>query len=122
MTRASGAGEVYVEAGRGEAGRGEAGRGIEGLGPVCLPPDAVAEWLAPMLAEGAPELVVVGEGAPRLAAALAPIGARFVEDARLAAPHARGVARAARGRAPIDPDALEPAYVRAPEITVPRSV
>lgn len=105
-------GEVYVEA----------LRGSESLGPVCLPPDAVPVWLAPLLAGEPPALVVVGEGAPRLEAALAPLGAVRVEDPRLAAPHARGVARVARTRAAIDPDALEPAYVRAPEITTPRSV
>lgn len=100
-------GEVYVEA----TGLPE---------PVCLPPADVAAWLAPALGGGAPEVVVVGQGASRLVGHLG--AARIVEDATLALPHARGVARVARGRAPIDPDALEPAYVRAPEITQPRTV
>lgn len=105
-------GEVYVEA----------LRGADTLGPVCLPPDGVAGWLAPLLTGAAPELVVVGEGALRLEAALAHLGAELVLDPRLGAPHARGVARVARLRSPIDPDALEPAYVRAPEISTPRTV
>lgn len=105
-------GEVYVEAGD--------------LGPTCLPPAEVAAWLAPAVTS-ADEVTVVGEGAARLDAALGGLGLAWSRIqgpayATLALPHAEGVARVARGRAPIDPDALEPAYVRAPEITVPRSV
>lgn len=98
-------GEVYVEASRIPT-------------PVCLPPTEVAAWLAPAL-EGVSEVVVVGQGSVRLEGHLT---ARFVDDADLVFPHARGVARAASKLAPIDPDSLEPAYVRAPEITVPRAV
>jgi tRNA threonylcarbamoyladenosine biosynthesis protein TsaB len=113
-------GEVFVEAGA--------------LGPTCLPPADVGAWLAPALAAkagSAPlEIVVVGEGGARLAPVLAELGRGdaggavvcCLADVALALPHARGVELAARGHAPIDPDALEPAYVRAPEISTPRSV
>jgi tRNA A37 threonylcarbamoyladenosine modification protein TsaB len=115
-------GEVFVEAGA--------------LGPTCLPPADVGAWLAPALAAldakagTAPlEIVVVGEGGARLEPVLAELGrghaggavARCLADVTLALPHARGIELAARGRAPIDPDVLEPAYVRAPEISTPRS-
>lgn len=118
-------GEVYVEAGA--------------LGPTCLPPADVAAWLAPALhavaAQGPVEVVVVGEGGARLDPVLAELAGaaadvrdvrdvtvRRADDPVLALPDAHGVIRAARGMSPIDPDALEPAYVRAPEITMPRSV
>lgn len=107
-------GEVYVEAAYGD----------DVLGPVCLPPAEVPAWLAP-LSKPDRELVVIGEGAGRLREELSRFAvraSRIDEDPALALPHARGVALAARGRAPIDPDVLEPAYVRAPEITVPRAV
>ncbi len=107
-------GEVYVEA----------ARGADVLGPVCLPPAEVPAWLAPFSTRN-DELVVIGEGAGRLRGELERFAvrvSRIDEDPALALPHARGVALAARGRGPIDPDALEPAYVRAPEITVPRAV
>lgn len=114
-------GEVFVEAGA--------------LGPTCLPPADVAAWLAPALAaaggDGPLEIVVVGEGGARLGPVLAElargqareafVSARLATDPTLALPHARGIELAARRLVPTDPDALEPAYVRAPEISTPRS-
>lgn len=93
-------GEVYVQ----EAGRE----------PACVRPEDFEAWL-----DAAPRetpVVVVGEAGKKLAGARA----RHLDDPALALPHARGVARAALGRAPVPVDALEPAYVRPPEITVPR--
>ena len=97
-------GEVYVE-----------GIGARLLSPVCLPPDQVTAWLGDVR-----DVVIVGE-----AGALISLPEPYVvtrrQDGDHALPHARGVAAAARGRAPMNADAIEPAYVREPEITVPRS-
>ena len=88
-------GEVYVEA----CGRAS-----------CLAPPAFDAWL---LALTPPRtLVLVGEAAAKLAPAW-PVAERVP-----ALPHAKGVALAARDLAP---NLLEPIYVRAPEITTPRS-
>jgi len=105
-------GEVFVQA-----------LGLVQAGPVCLRPEAVAAWLGdhargPSCFVDAP-VVLVGEDASCIQ--LDP-GWSVVRmgDPPTALPHARGVALAARGRAPISSDALEPAYIREPEITSPR--
>ena len=80
---------------------------------VCLPPAEIAAWL------GAPaHVTVVGEAASSLVLPFPTTS--LVADER-ALPHARGVARIGRHRAPVDPTALEPLYVRAPEISTPRA-
>lgn len=80
---------------------------------VCLPPAEIAAWL------GAPaHVTLVGEAASSLVLPFPTTS--LVADER-ALPHARGVARIGRHRAPVDPTALEPLYVRAPEISTPRA-
>jgi tRNA threonylcarbamoyladenosine biosynthesis protein TsaB len=91
-------GEVYVQA------IGEVTRA-----PACMPPEAVAAWLGQ-----AKDVALVGEASARV-----PLEARRLADGVHAFPHARGVARVAFARAATDADALEPMYVRAPEITRP---
>ena len=78
--------------------RGELYVGAPGVEPVCLPPSLVPAWLAD---HGLSEATHIGEA--------------WTDDGVL--PHARGVAIAARGLRATSPDAVEPIYVRAPEIT-----
>jgi tRNA threonylcarbamoyladenosine biosynthesis protein TsaB len=83
--------------------------------PVCLPPGELDAWLGDRVPLGS-EIVLVGEGATDI-----PPSERY--SMRLGStelPHARGVAWLARGRASSPPDLLEPLYVRAPEITMPK--
>lgn len=90
-------GEVYVQA----AGRE----------PVCLRPEDFPGWLGE-----APRVVLVGEAAKKLSC----VGCTYLDRPELALPHARGVVLAGRTRAATPADLVEPAYVRPPEITVPR--
>lgn len=91
-------GEVYVQA--------------PGREPACLPKEAFDEWLGP-----GPDVVLVGEAARILVGPRA----KHLDRTELALPHARGVAAVGRGRDPVTPDLVEPAYVRPPEITAPRA-
>jgi len=103
-------GEVYVQALG--AGRSE---------PLCIAPAAFAAWLDETRAgtdSSSRALLLVGEASSKLA--VEGWGVRRLDGGEHALPHARGVARVARDRAPTDADALEPTYVRAPEITMPR--
>ncbi len=88
-------GEVYVQA-------------LGGVvrAPACMRPEDVAAWLGTRN-----DIVLVGEAAARV-----PLEATRLADGEHALPHARGVARVGFARAPTDADALEPTYVRAPEI------
>lgn len=89
--------------------------------PVCLRPDDAPAWLDGWLERlGIVEAPVslVGEAAALLAL---PRTAVVHAAGVFASPHARGVALAQRGRAADDADRLEPIYVRAPEITMPKS-
>ena len=93
--------------------RGEIYLGSPGVEPVCLAPDAIAAWLAEIPAP----FVLVGEACSKI-----PGDYERLTDGAHALPHARGVAIAARrcSAAPVSPDALEPVYVRPPEITTPK--
>lgn len=99
-------GEVYVQA-----------LGVATSEPVCLRPDEIAGWLDGVSSHQA--VVLVGEAAKKIP----PLPSRDVKlltEGDHALPHARGVALAARTRDPVDADRLEPVYVRAPEISVPK--
>jgi tRNA threonylcarbamoyladenosine biosynthesis protein TsaB len=65
--------------------------------------------------------LLVGEGARLLELARLPAGARIVAEPPHDAPRASSVGRLAMTRPPDDADALEPLYVRAPDITSPRA-
>jgi tRNA threonylcarbamoyladenosine biosynthesis protein TsaB len=84
--------------------RGELYFGGPGREPQCLPPERIT---IPA------NVTLVGEAAAQM-----PGNYTRLTEGDHALPHARGVALAARGLAPISPDSLDPIYVRAPEITV----
>lgn len=95
--------------------------GSERSEPACLPPGAIEAWLEAIApARVAPEIVLVGEAAAKIPALAGRTSTRLTADEH-ALPHARGVALVGRGSPPVAADALEPAYVRAPEITTPRA-
>jgi tRNA threonylcarbamoyl adenosine modification protein YeaZ len=98
-------GEVYVQALRGR----------EGNTPVCLVPETVEAWLA---AADDEQIILVGEASARIP--MQHVRTKRLVSAEHALPHARGVAAVARARSPSNPDTIEPAYVRAPEITSPK--
>jgi tRNA threonylcarbamoyladenosine biosynthesis protein TsaB len=83
--------------------------------PVCLPPDAVAPWLAGLTDRR--DVVLVGEAAASVE--LPGWNALRLAGPLVDLPHARGIALVGRNRPPEDPDRLEPVYVRPPEITGP---
>jgi tRNA threonylcarbamoyladenosine biosynthesis protein TsaB len=106
---AAGKGEVFVQARR--------------RADLVLPPshvplrDAVARLAA--VAAGA-RLLVVGEAARQVDWSSVP-AARLVSSAPNDLPRAEAIARIAASRAAQDADALEPVYVRPPDITMPRA-
>lgn len=89
-------GEVYVQA--------------KGREPACLRPEDFSAWLGAVTGP----VALAGEAAKKIACA----GCTHLDEPKL--PHARGVHLAARGRPATPLDALEPVYVRAPEITYPK--
>jgi tRNA threonylcarbamoyladenosine biosynthesis protein TsaB len=92
-------GEIYVQS-----------FGRERSEPMCLLPAAVAERFA-----GADDVLLVGDAARKV-----PLLARAVyADGIHALPHARGVALAAKHAVALSD--VEPLYVRAPEITTPKT-
>jgi tRNA threonylcarbamoyl adenosine modification protein YeaZ len=88
-------GEVYVQA--------------KGREPACVKPEDFASWLGDV-----GPVTLIGDAAKKLTCA----SCTHLDAPKL--PHARGVYLAARGRPPSPVDALEPTYVRAPEITYPK--
>jgi tRNA threonylcarbamoyladenosine biosynthesis protein TsaB len=97
-------GELYVQLG-----------GAAHSEPVCLAPGALDAWLEERVPIGS-EIVLMGEGATDIH----PSERYRMRLASTDLPHARGVAQMARGRASSPADLLEPLYVRAPEITMPK--
>jgi tRNA threonylcarbamoyladenosine biosynthesis protein TsaB len=90
-------GEVYVEA--------------PGREPACIRPEDFEQWLGDV-----GRVVLVGEAAKKLSCA----NCTYLDRPDLALPHARGVVLAGRARAAMPADLVEPAYVRPPEITMPK--
>jgi tRNA threonylcarbamoyladenosine biosynthesis protein TsaB len=99
-------GELYVQA-----------PGIGTGEPACLPPEAIGAWLAQQTPLRA--VLVVGEAGKDLVPALGGFRARHASGALFDLPHARGVAAVGRHLTPSVLEALEPVYVRPPEITAP---
>jgi len=100
-----------------DAIRGEVYLGSPDVEPTCLAPDAIAAWVEANIPPG--PITLVGEASAKIPE----LDGRKVErlaTGEHALPHARGVALAGRALAPSPADALEPIYVRAPEITVAR--
>lgn len=110
-TVSAGKGELYVQA----------RRGVDLLlAPTHLPFDRVAAAVAPSRS-GSGSLVVVGEAARSIDWSVLGPGVVLRIEAPHDLPHASAVGRIAAARAAEDADALEPFYVRAPEITMPKA-
>jgi tRNA threonylcarbamoyladenosine biosynthesis protein TsaB len=95
-------------------------RGVE----VLLAPSAVRIAAAPAALATAEceRLLIVGEGVLLLDAAALRPGWRLRTEPPHDLPRAESIARLAMTRAPSDASALEPLYVRAPDITTPKKV
>ncbi|HTQ42022.1 MAG TPA: tRNA (adenosine(37)-N6)-threonylcarbamoyltransferase complex dimerization subunit type 1 TsaB [Polyangiaceae bacterium] len=112
-TVSAGKGELYVQARRG---------GSVVLSPTHLPIARVAVEVGVAVAgSGSRSVVVVGEAAK--AVDWSALGSAVVlqTDPPHDLPHASAVGRIAAVRAAEDADALEPFYVRPPEITMPKA-
>lgn len=86
--------------------------------PVCLHPTALTAWMEPHTGR-VRDVTLIGEASSSLE--LPGWNVTRLDTGEHALPHARGVALIARTRAPADIDTLEPTYVRAPEITTPKT-
>ncbi len=108
-TVSAGKGELYVQARRGAD---------VVLAPTHLP---FARVVVAVAESGSGSVVVVGEAATAVDwSALGP-GVVFHAEPPHDLPHASAVGRMAAARAAEDADALEPFYVRPPEITMPKA-
>jgi tRNA threonylcarbamoyladenosine biosynthesis protein TsaB len=106
-TVSAGKGELYVQARR---------AGTVVLAPTHLPIARVAVAIA-----GSGSVVVVGEAARAVDWSPLGPGVVFQPDPPHDLPHASAVGRIAVARPAEDADALEPFYVRPPEITMPKA-
>jgi len=66
-------------------------------------------------------MILVGESGGAFDASSLPFPTTHLHEPPHDVPRASSVGRIARTRAPDDPDAVEPLYVRAPDITKPRA-
>ncbi len=89
------------------------------LAPTNVKLSAVTATLASLAIT---ELVIAGEAAELVDVAALPFGCTVIRTPPNDLPRAASIAKLASQRSPIDIDALEPTYVRAPEITKPRVV
>ena len=108
-TVSAGKGELYVQALR---------EGSVVLAPTHLPFARVAVAVA---GSGSGSVVVVGEAASAVDWSALGSAVVFHAEPPHDLPHASAVGRIAAARAAEDADALEPFYVRPPEITMPKS-
>ena len=104
----AGKGELFVQARRGEA---------RVLGPMHLRTGDVAARIAELA--GGARVVVAGEAASQVDWSVLGERVELVVHPPHDLPHASAVGRIALGRPPEDADALEPVYVRPPDITMP---
>ena len=86
--------------------------------PVNVAASRVTELLAGVLCTS---MVLAGEASSAVTAASLPFPTRTVREPPNDLPRAASVGRLAMTRAPDDPDTVEPLYVRAPDITKPRT-
>jgi tRNA threonylcarbamoyladenosine biosynthesis protein TsaB len=110
----AGKAEVFVQATR---------AGVLLVPPSHFPRTLVASVLADALGAGAPRagVVVVGEAARGIDWSTLGAAVDFAFEPPYDLPRACSAGRLALGRAPDDADALEPVYVRPPEITLPKA-
>jgi len=106
-----------------EAGKGEVFVQVRlGGALVVAPVNVVASRVTELLAGvSCAAMVLVGEAATAVLGSQLPFGARVLREAPNDLPRAASVGRLAMSLAPDDPDAVEPLYVRAPDITKPRT-
>ena len=110
------------------AGKGEAFVQVRASRSLVMRPQHVllAEVAARLsavvaLADPADTVTVVGEAGAGIDWTALGRRPRFLADAPHDLPRAAALGRVALDRAPVDADALEPVYVRAPDITMPRT-
>jgi tRNA threonylcarbamoyladenosine biosynthesis protein TsaB len=109
----AGKGELYVQARRG---------GTMVLAPTHLPIARVAVEVGVAVAgSGSGSVIVVGEAASAVDWSALGHAVVLQLDAPHDLPHASAIGRIAAARAADDADALEPFYVRPPEITMPKA-
>jgi tRNA threonylcarbamoyladenosine biosynthesis protein TsaB len=109
---AAGKGEVFVQARRAGAVLKE---------PAHVRIDRLPATLLELEAGGAGPLLVVGEAVAEVDRAQLPAHTTFRGEPPHDLPRASQIGRIALARGPADGRALEPLYVRPPEITMPRS-
>jgi tRNA threonylcarbamoyl adenosine modification protein YeaZ len=104
------------------AGKGEVFLQVVLGGAVVVAPINVvaARAFEPLAGVRCDRMVLVGEGAAVVAAASLPFPSRVLSEAPNDVPRAASVGRLAMGRPADDADAVEPLYVRPPDITTPK--
>ena len=104
-----------------EGGKGEVFVQVRVRGELVVPPvNVVTSRVSELLAGVACTAMVLAGEAASVVAGL-PFATRLLREPPSDLPRAASVGRLAMTRAPDDPDAVEPLYVRAPDITKPKS-